>query len=430
MQSTKLVPAQRMSGPEGDIWSVVNEAVKTSTIQPVINLGQGFFGYNPPRYLLDCLKETIERVECNQGRPRLREAIAESYSTHTGREVPLNEILITTGANEGILSIIMAYINPGDEVIIIEPLFDQFIRNVALAGGIPKYVSLSPCSYNDARQAAEWKIDMNELEASISPRTKMVVSADLGEIPKGNAEILNNPHNPTGKSFRHAELQAIGDLCMRHSLIILADELYSRFSLTSPITHVASLFPDITLTVGSIGKDFAATGWRVGFVIGKSSLLAPVATSHRHTCYASPSAAQEAAATGYKQAETNGYWVQLRSSIQQKMETLCTAWEGLGVPPDGGYMVLVSLSGVQIPSGYPFPPRIADADDETKMCWFLINEIGVAGLPSSGFYVRPNESVQKAMLFRFAVCREDETLDVACKRLKKLQEYMSPSVSA
>ncbi|KAJ5955501.1 hypothetical protein N7501_009780 [Penicillium viridicatum] len=115
------------------------------------------------------------------------------------------------------------------------------------------------------------------------------------------------------------------------------------------------------------------------------------------------------------------------------METLCMAWEGLGVPyykPDGGYMVLVSLSGVQIPSGYPFPPRIADANDETKMSWFLINEIGVAGLPSSGFYVRPNESVQKAMLFRFAVCREDETLDVACKRLKKLQEYMSPSVSA
>lgn len=119
---------------------------------------------------------------------------------------------------------------------------------------------------------------------------------------------------------------------MRHSLIILADEVYSRFFLASPITHVASLFPDITLTVGSIGKDFAATGWRVGFVIGKSSLLAPVATSHRHTCYASPSAAQEAAATGYKQVETNGYWVQLRSSIQQKMETLCTIREGLGVP--------------------------------------------------------------------------------------------------
>jgi kynurenine aminotransferase len=119
---------------------------------------------------------------------------------------------------------------------------------------------------------------------------------------------------------------------MRHSLVILADEVYSRFSLTSPITHIASLFPEITLTVGSIGKDFAATGWRVGFVIGKSSLLAPVATAHRHTCYASPSAAQEAAATGYKEAETNGYWVQLRSSIQQKMEKLCMAWEGLGVP--------------------------------------------------------------------------------------------------
>lgn len=145
--------------------------------------------------------------------------------------------------------------------------------------------------------------------------------------------LIITRHNPTGKIFKIDELRAIGSFCKKHSLILLADEVYSRFSLTSePFTHVANLFHAITLTVGSVGKDFAATGWRVGFVTGPSVLLTPVATAHRHICYASPSAPQEAAAVGYEQAGKNGYWIQVRSEIKRKMKKLCGTWDELGLP--------------------------------------------------------------------------------------------------
>ncbi|KAL4931863.1 pyridoxal phosphate-dependent aminotransferase [Aspergillus undulatus] len=426
----RWAPAERMGGPQADIWTTVNEAVKASLFQPVINLGQGFFGYNPPEFLIKALQEAVERVECNQyspplGRLSLRKALATSYSTHTGREINANEFLITTGANEGILSIIIAYVNPGDEVIIMEPLFDQFVRNVNLAGGIPKFVSLSPPKTGSARQkklngsAAEWTFDIDELEAVVSERTKLL--------------IINNPHNPTGKVFTRTELETLGRFCQSHNLLILSDEVYSRFALSdsnadNPLTHTASMFSDITLTVGSVGKDFAATGWRVGFVTGRPSLLGPVATAHRHICYASPSAPQEAAALGYEIAERKGYWDWMRSNIARKMERLCAVFEELGIPyykPDGGYMVLASLAKVCIPEAYVFPGTVADADRESQMCWFLVNEIGVAGLPSSGFYVTVSQAMRDAMLFRFAVCREDDVLGVACERLRELREYIS-----
>jgi kynurenine aminotransferase len=163
--------------------SIVNEAAAASPIQPIVNMGQGFFGYNPPKFILDAAKEALDRVECNQysptkGRPRLKKAIADAYSPHWGRKIdPETEVTITTGANEGMLSAFMAFIEPGDEVILFEPFFDQYISNIEMPGGKIVYVPMHPPKSGATKtsSAGDWSIDFDELERAITPKTKMIV---------------------------------------------------------------------------------------------------------------------------------------------------------------------------------------------------------------------------------------------------------------
>jgi kynurenine aminotransferase len=219
-------------------------------------MGQGFFGYNPPQFLIDAAKSALDRVECNQysptkGRPRLKQALADSYSPLWGRKLdPNTEITITTGANEGMLSAFMAFIEPGDEVIVFEPFFDQYISNIEMPGGKIVYVPLHPPVNGavETTSAADWSIDFKELETAISDKTKMIV--------------INTPHNPIGKVFSKEELMKIGELCVKNNIIILSDEVYDRLYYV-PFTRMATLSPEIerlTLTVGSAGKNFYATG--------------------------------------------------------------------------------------------------------------------------------------------------------------------------
>ncbi|KAF4624865.1 hypothetical protein G7Y89_g13301 [Cudoniella acicularis] len=276
--SATVRAAGRVSERKDDIWSIVNAAASQSPFDPMVNLGQGFLAVQ------GCGRYWQPRFSSDFG----RQLDAES------------EILVTTGANEGFLSAIMAYIEPGDEVVVIEPHFDQFVRNINMAGGIPKFISLKPPSQatSYSTSAADWVLDLDELERIVTNKTRML--------------ILNTPHNPTGKLFSRSEILAIGNFCKAHSMLLLSDEVYFRLSFfdgqdsnaaETRFTHPRTLFPELTLTIGSAGKDFAATGWRVGFVIGSPELLAPVARAHSHICFAAPSAAQEAMATGYELAD-------------------------------------------------------------------------------------------------------------------------------
>lgn len=171
--------------------SIINEAAAASPKQPIVNMGQGFFGYNPPKFILDAAKDALDRVECNQysptkGRPRLKKAIADAYSPFWGRQLnPETEITISTGANEGMLSAFMAFIEPGDEVIIFEPFFDQYISNIEMPGGKIVYVPLHPPAdgATTTSSAANWTLDIKELEKAITPKTKMIVINTPRELP-------------------------------------------------------------------------------------------------------------------------------------------------------------------------------------------------------------------------------------------------------
>ncbi|KAF4966642.1 hypothetical protein FSARC_5691 [Fusarium sarcochroum] len=389
---------------------------------PIVNLGQGFFGYNPPNFILNAAKEALDRVECNQyapakGRPRLRKAVADAYSSTWGRQLdPENEIIITTGANEGMLSAFFAFIEPGDEVIVFEPFFDQYISNIQMPGGKVVYVPLHPPKTGATKNssAADWTIDFEELEKAFTPRTKMIV--------------INTPHNPVGKVFSKEELQGIADLAVKNQVIILSDEVYDRLYYV-PFQRIANLSPEvekITLTVGSAGKNFYATGWRVGWLIGPPELIQPVTAAHTRICFSTPAPFQEAAAIGFEQAGHNGFWDETIKDMKAKVDRLNEVFEVLNLPvtyPEGGYFLLVNMAKVKLPEDYPFPPHVASRPRDFKLAWFLIQEIGVAAIPPTEFYTQKNAHLAEDYI-RFAVCKNDEVLEQAKERLRALKKYI------
>jgi kynurenine aminotransferase len=291
-------------------------------------MGQGFFGYNPPQFVIDAAKSCLDRVDCNQyspttGRPRLKKAIADAYSPFFGREIdPEKEVTITTGANEGMLSAFMAFLEPGDEAIVFEPFFDQYISNIEMPGGKVVYVPMHPpkSGATQTTSASEWTIDIEAFEAAITPRTKMVV--------------LNSPHNPIGKIFSEEELKRVGEVCVKHNIIILSDEVYDRLYYV-PFTRIAILSPEIanlTLTVGSGGKIFYATGWRVGWLVGPEHLIKYVSAAHTRICYSSVSPLQEATAIGFEEAEKRNFWEESKREMKAKMDRFNEVWKELGLP--------------------------------------------------------------------------------------------------
>ncbi|RYO82918.1 hypothetical protein DL764_009529 [Monosporascus ibericus] len=311
----KLKPAARVAGQRQDVWSIINEAAAASPKQPIVNMGQGFFGYNPPPFIINAAKDALNRVDCNQysptkGRPRLKRAIADAYTPFWSHKLdPDAEVTITTGANEGMLSAFMAFIEPGDEVIIFEPFFDQYISNIEMPGGKIVCVPLAPPKDGARRtcSSAEWTVDFEKMEKAITPKTKMIV--------------INTPHNPVGKVFSKEELQRIGDICVKNEIIILSDEVYDRLYYV-PFTRIATLSPEIerlTLTVGSAGKNFYATGWRVGWLMGPPHLIKYVSAAHTRICYSSVSPLQEACAVGFEQAEEEGFWDETVRDMRGKM---------------------------------------------------------------------------------------------------------------
>lgn len=404
------------------IRSIVNEAAAASPKQPIVNMGQGFFGYNPPPFVIEAAKAALDRVECNQysptkGRPRLKKALADAYSPFFGREIdPEKEVTITTGANEGMLSAFMAFLEEADEVIVLEPFFDQYISNIEMPGAKVVYVPLHPpaSGATTTTPASEWHLKIEELEAAFTERTRMIV--------------LNSPHNPIGKIFSREELQAIGDLCVKNDIIILSDEVYDRLYY-SPFTRIATLSPEIaerTLTVGSGGKNFYCTGWRVGWLIGPENLIKYVSAAHTRICYSSVSPLQEATAVAFEEADKHNFWEETVQEMHGKMKKFVEVFDELGIPysmPDGGYFVCANMSKVKLPEGYEFPDHVKNRPRDFKLSWFLIMEVGVAAIPPSEFTRDETAHIVEDYM-RFAVCKDDEVLERAKERLRGLKKYI------
>jgi len=286
-----------------------------------------------------------------------------------------------------------------------------------MPGGVARYVPLQPPKNGSTKNtsAADWSIDLAVLENTINSNTRMIV--------------LNTPHNPVGKIFSKSELEAIGSLCVKHNILIISDEVYDKLYY-APFTRIATLSPEIanlTLTVGSAGKSFYATGWRVGWLLGPEHLIQHVSAAHTRICYNSVSPLQEAAAVGFENADKEGFWELSKKEMQSKMSRFCAVFEELGLPysqPEGGYFVLANLRKVKLPEGYEFPAQFRDRPRDFKMTCFLIKELGVAAIPPTEFYTAENAHLGEDWL-RFAFCKDDDILDGAKERLRGLKKYMT-----
>ncbi|BGO88895.1 hypothetical protein NBRC10512_000527 [Rhodotorula toruloides] len=407
-----------------DVWSVFSP-LAGHVPKDSLNLGQGFMNWKPPQFVLDAHTEVLQRVETNhyqlpRGNARLRKALSKylSPSFKLGRELdPNTEVQVTAGANEGMYAFAAAFLRPGDEVIVFEPYFDQYQGIISFNGGKPVYVPIrAPEGASTGNvQASEWKVDLDEFKAAITPKTKMV--------------FINTPHNPIGKVYQEDELRAIGKICEEHDLLICADEVYDCLTFEGKEhVRIAALddFWKRTVTVGSAGKTFASTGWRVGWTVGPPNLIQPLLAAHTRIVFSCNGPAQEAIAIGVEQAFENGFFADQIKAYEERKQVLLEGLDKLGLPytiPEGAYFVLVNTSRLEIPSDFEIPDLIKGRARDWVVAWFVAQTAKVVLIPPTDFYSREHWSLGENWI-RVAFCKDTDTLRQASERLLALKPFI------
>ena len=361
-----------------------------------VNLGQGFPDFDPPDLIMDAFKRAAndyQQYAPLPGMPTFNEVIARVKGEAIGRTLaPTQNVQITVGATEGLFAAAQALINPGDEVILLEPFYDAYPADVIMAGGVPKYVPLRP------QQDGTWQLDLGELRAAFSAKTKAI--------------FINTPHNPTGKVFTADELDALIALATEFDTVIVSDEAYEYITFEPHIS--AASRPggwERTLTISSVGKTFSVTGWKIGYVVGPEDLIHAVRMAHQWIPFVVATPLQLAAAEALDEASKreNTYFADLQTMYKRKREMLLSALEPTpfkAMTPQGSYFVIADSSAL----GY---------EDDVALCKDLPKRIGVGAIPPSAFYSDANKSLAKNLV-RFAFCKTDEALNEAAQRLQKL----------
>ncbi|MDP9494275.1 MAG: aminotransferase class I/II-fold pyridoxal phosphate-dependent enzyme [Actinomycetota bacterium] len=368
--------------------TIFSEMTALAQKHRAINLGQGFPNWDGPDFVkAAAAKATIDgghdQYPPSPGIPELREAIAGRYGPLLTRDLdPGSEITVTCGCTEALAASFLGLINPGDEVILIEPFYDAYPVYVALADAVPKYVTLRP---------PDFAIDFDELEAAFSPRTRAIV--------------VNNPHNPTGRVFNIEELNAIAAWCQKFDAIAITDEVYEEMVYEQPHIRLAGL-PDMwnrTLTLSSIGKTFSLTGWKVGWGIGPQHLTDGLRAAHQFMTFTTPTPVQHGAVAAL--GAPNSLYDDLRSSYSRKRDLLAAGLDRTGFevyPPQGTYFMMAGHSRF----GFP---------DDRAFCRHLVETARVVAIPPSVFYHRPQDG---GGLVRFAFCKDERTLEEALTRIE------------
>ncbi len=373
--------------------SVFAEMSRLAVEHNAVNLGQGFPDFAGPEFAKEAAKRAID-ADLNQyaishGQPRLRKAIAASFASRYGRELdPDREITVASGATEVIFDAIQAFIGPGDELLAFEPFYDSYPTATVLAGGVFKPIRLQP---------PDWSFDLETLRSAITPQSRVL--------------LLNTPHNPTGKVFTAAELQAIADLAIDHDLLVLTDEVYDRLTYDGAEHHPLALLPGMwerTLTINSTGKTFSMTGWKIGYAIGPASLNAAVRSVHQFVTFASATPFQEAMAEAMEMAETSDYYTQLQRDYDERRQLLDAGLRAAGydvLPIGGSYFLMADIANRGFGS-------------DVEFCRWLVREVGVAAVPPSAFYLDPTTA---PLLARFCFAKKPETIAEASRRLSGSQ---------
>jgi N-succinyldiaminopimelate aminotransferase len=368
--------------------TVFEEMSRLAVAHDAVNLGQGFPDDRGPddvrRVAAEALIDGWNQYPSMLGLPSLRQAVAGHERRFYGLDFDWQtEVLVTSGATEALAACLFGLLEPGDEAVILQPAYDAYAPLVRRAGGIPRFVTLQP---------PDWRLDPGALAAAFSPRTKLVV--------------LNNPLNPAGKVFSVRELESLAALVAAHDAFVVCDEVYEHLVFGGARHQPFIALPAMaarSLKIGSAGKTFSLTGWKVGTVVGAASLLQPVKKAHQFLTFTTPPNLQTAVAFGL--AKGDDFFVDLAREMERRRDRLAAGLGALGwtvLPADGAYFLAVDVRS----TGF--------AGDDVAFCRHLVEEVGVAAIPLSAFY----EEAPVRHLVRFCFAKQDAILDRALDRLR------------
>src|SRR5918912_3230571 len=370
--------------------SVIREMTRLNDLYGGVNLSQGFPDFPAPPEIkaAACAAITgdVNQYAVTWGARPLREAVAREFTRRYGIPIVADEqVTVCCGSTEAMMATMMAIIDPGDEVVIFEPYYENYGPDAILSGATPRYVTL---------HEPDWSFDPDELAAAFNDRTKAI--------------ILNTPNNPTGKVFTREELETIAALCRRWDAIAISDEIYEHIIYDGhrhiPIASIDGM-AERTVTINGLSKTYSVTGWRVGWTISPPSITGAIRKVHDFLTVGAAAPLQEAGAVAL--ASPDDYYVKLAADYQRRRDVLLDILERRHFTvykPDGAYYIMTDIAAF----GF---------DDDVEFARYLVRDIGVAAVPGSSFYKTPGVGRTK---LRFCFCKRDETLQEADRRLEKL----------
>jgi aminotransferase len=374
--------------------SVIREMTRRALKCGAVNLAQGFPDFAAPKQLKEAAKRAIDedynQYAVTHGSPNFRAAIAAKARSYNNLDCdPDLNITVTCGATEAMVASLLAVINPGDEVIIFEPFYENYGPDTILAGATPKYVAL---------RGPDYSIDAAELAAAFGPLTKAI--------------IVNTPHNPTGKIFTRAELETIAELCCRHDTLAITDEIYEHIIFGETRHLSLATLPGMaerTITISGLSKTYSVTGWRLAYAIASERLTSAVRKVHDFLTVGAPHPLQEAGAAALRLPAS--FYTELAAMYQRKGAMLFDALNAAGLKcraPQGAYYIMADIG------------RLGFRDD-FEAADFMLNEVGIACVPGSSFYHRRELGSQ---ILRFTFSKSEATLTAAAERLSSLDRKL------
>ncbi|MGB8787586.1 MAG: aminotransferase class I/II-fold pyridoxal phosphate-dependent enzyme [Candidatus Acidiferrales bacterium] len=371
--------------------SVIREMTRLAIAHNAINLAQGFPDFAAPAEIKEAARAAIA-ADINQyaitwGAKNFRNAIAEKFARWQEISIdPERELTVCCGSTEAMMSTMMALINPGDEIVVFEPFYENYGPDAILSGATPRFVKLQP---------PDWTFDPDELAAAFGSATKAI--------------ILNTPNNPTGKVFERGEIEQIRDLCARWNAYVITDEIYEHM-IYDGAKHISAATIDglreRTITINALSKTYSVTGWRVGWAIAPPEVTSAIRKVHDFLTVGAAAPLQEAGAVALRFPES--YYEMLASEYLVRRDKMLGILESAGFRcfrPRGAYYIMTDISGF----GFP---------DDVTFARHLVKEVGVAGVPGSSFYRDPADGSQH---LRFTFCKTDKTLNAAAERLATIR---------
>lgn len=367
--------------------SIFTEMTALAVRTGAVNLGQGFPDFDAPEFVKEAAVRAIRDGQNQYARPYGVPALAEAIAAHQRRFQgleydPLEEVTVVAGATEALHAATLGLFEPGDEAILFEPWYDAYRPDLAMAGARWTSVRLAP---------PDFALDTAAMEAAVGPRTRAI--------------FVNTPHNPTGKVFTRGELQAIADLCHRHDLFAITDEVYEHLAFDHPHLSLAALpgMRERTVVISSGGKTFGCTGWKIGWTCAPKGLTAGIRAAHQFVTFTNGTPLQHAIAAAL--GADDDFFAGLRTAYRARRDLLSEGLRRAGLsvlPAQGSYFAIVDLG---------------PGADDVAFCRSLPERLGVAAIPVSAFY---DEEAPVRRLVRFAFCKSDQTLAEGIRRLAAL----------